>query len=122
MNRQHKALFALAAILLTGCTHTTPINNLPLPPATMIEGTVTHINDNGFGLKDGTGSIFVKAKLPNNKPLGISLGEPLKICGNLQGGDTRIFDGYVINKPSGQQIIVSRPTPHFGFIIQGAVE
>jgi hypothetical protein len=29
-----------------------------------------------------------------------------------------VFDGYVIKKPTGEQIIVTNPTPHFGFIIQ----
>lgn len=61
-------LFVLAVIALTigGCAGTTPIENLPLPPVTTIEGTVTQLDENGFTLMDGSGSIFVKAKLPGN--------------------------------------------------------
>ena len=57
-------------------------------------------------------------KLPDNKKLDVSLNEKVKVYGNLQGGQERIFDGYVIKKPTGEQIIVTNPTPHFGFIIQ----
>jgi hypothetical protein len=32
----------------------------------------------------------------------------------------RMFDGYVIKKSTGEQIIISNPTPHFGFILQSA--
>lgn len=46
----------------------------------------------------------------------------MKVYGNLQGGQERIFDGYVIKKSSGEQIIVSNPTPHFGFIIQSVFQ
>jgi len=42
----------------------------------------------------------------------------VKVFGNLRGGDERVFDGYVIRKPSGEQIIVSEPGPHFGFVLQ----
>ena len=31
-----------------------------------------------------------------------------------------MFDGYVIKKSTGEQIIISNPTPHFGFILQSA--
>jgi len=67
---------------------------------------------------DNSGSIFVRAKLPDNKELDLSLNEKLKVYGNLQGGQEKVFDGYVIKKPTGEQIIVTNPTPHFGFIIQ----
>ena len=47
-----------------------------------------------------------------------SSGEKVRVYGNLQGGKKKIFDGYVIKKSTGEQIIVSNPSPHFGFIIQ----
>lgn len=116
-------LFLLAAVVLTvggGCAGTTPIKDLPLPPVTTIEGTVTQLDENGFTLTDHSGSIFVRAKLPDNKKLGLSPDEKVRVYGNLQGGREKIFDGYVIKKSSGEQIIVSNPTPHFGFIIQSS--
>ena len=42
----------------------------------------------------------------------------VKVYGNLQGGRDQTFDGYVIRKASGEQIIVTNPTPHFGCVIQ----
>jgi len=56
--------------------------------------------------------------LPDNKKLNLSVDEQIKVYGNIQGGQKKIFDGYVIRKSSGEQIIVSNPTPHFGFILQ----
>ena len=35
-----------------------------------------------------------------------------------KSGKKKIFDGYVIKKSTGEQIIVSNPSPHFGFILQ----
>ena len=65
-------LYLLAVVVLTigGCAGTTPIKNLPLPPVTTIEGTVTQLDESGFTLTDGSGSIFVRAKLPDNKKAG----------------------------------------------------
>jgi hypothetical protein len=115
-------LAALVVLLTSGCAGTTPIKNLALPPVSTIEGTVTRLDENGFTLTDNTGSIFVKARLAENKKLNLSLEEKVKVYGNLQGGLEKIFDGYVIKKPNGEQIIVSNPTPHFGFIIQSAFD
>ncbi len=111
-------MVALVVVMVSGCAGTIPIKNLGLPPVTSIEGTVTQLNENGFTLMDDSGSIFVRAKLPDNKKLDLSLNEKLKVYGNLQGGQEKVFDGYVIKKPTGEQIIVTNPTPHFGFIIQ----
>ena len=116
-------LSLLAVVFLmagSGCAGTTPIKNLPLPPVTTIEGTVTQLDKNGFILTDSSGSVFVKATLPDNKKLEISIDEKVKVYGNLQGGREKIFDGYVIKKSSGEQIIVSNPTPHFGFVVQSS--
>ena len=74
----------------------------------------------GFTLMDNSGSISVRAKLPDNKKLDLSLNGKVKVFGNLQGGQEKVFDGYVIKKPTGEQIIVTNPTPHFGFIIQSS--
>ena len=110
------------ALLLIACAGTTPIKNLTLPPVSTIEGTITKLDKAGFALTDDTGSIYVKAVLPDNKKLNISIDEKVKVYGNLQGGQERIFDGYVIKKSNGEQIIISNPTPHFGFIIQSAFQ
>lgn len=56
-------------------------------------------------LSDNSGSIFVKAKLPDNQKLNLSLDEKVSAYGNLQGGQEKIFDGYVIRKSTGEQII-----------------
>jgi hypothetical protein len=49
-----------------------------------------------------------------------SSGEKVKVYGNLQGGKKKIFDGYIIKKSTEEQIIVSNPSPQFGFIIQSS--
>ena len=111
-------LLTMFVLMMSGCAGTTPIKNLSLPPVTIIEGTVTQIDESGFTLKDNSGSIYVKAELPDSKKLGLSLAEQVKVYGNLEGGPKKIFDGYVIKKASGEQIMVNNPTPHFGFILQ----
>jgi len=113
-------LLALIVLMTSGCAGTTPIKNLALPPVSTIEGTVTQLDVNGFTLTDNSGSIFVRAKLPDNRKLNLSPDEKVKVYGNLQGGQERIFDGYVIEKQTGEQIIISNPSPHFGFIIQSS--
>lgn len=113
-------LLALVVLILSGCASTTPIHNLALPPVSTIEGNITQLDEHGFTLTDNSGSIYVKAKLSNNKKLDISIDEKVKVYGNLQGGQEKIFDGYVIKKSTGEQIIVNNPSPHFGFIIQSA--
>ena len=118
-------LFCVLAIVVTmvsGCGSTTPVKNLVLPPVTTIEGTITQVEDSGFTLTDNSGSILVRAKLPDNKKLNVSLDEKVKVFGNLRGDQERVFDGYVIRKATGEQIIVSNPSPHFGFIIQSAFQ
>jgi hypothetical protein len=109
---------ATSPLLLNGCAGTTPIKNLALPPVSIIEGQVTQLAESGFTLRDDSGSIHVRAELPDNRKLDLSAGEIVRVYGNLQGGPKRIFDGYVVRKSTGEQIIVSNPTPHFGFILQ----
>lgn len=116
------SFWAMVVLMAGGCAGTTPIKSVPLPPVTTIEGTVTRLDDDGFTLTDSSGSIFVRAKLPDNKTLNVILGEKLSVYGNLQGGRERIFDGYVIKKTNGEQIMVTQPTPHFGCIIQSSFE
>lgn len=111
-----------AVLLVSGCAGVAPIKELVLPPVTTIEGTITQLTDSGFTLTDSSGSIFVRAHLPDNKRLNVSLNEKVRVYGNLQGGQEKVFDGYVIRKPSGEQIIVTNPTPHVGFIIQGSFQ
>lgn len=114
------AVAAVFVILLNGCTGTVPVKNLSLPPVSMIEGSITQIDEGGFTLTDDSGSIYVRAELPDNKRPDISVNDKVRVYGNLLSGQKRIFDGYVIKKPTGEQIIISNPTPHFGFVIQSS--
>ena len=118
--RNHFILMAttMFVILLNGCAGTTPIKNLALPPVSIIEGNITQLDDSGFDLMDDTGSIYVRVELPENIKFKLSVGEKVKVYGNLQSGKKKIFDGYVIKKSTGEQIIVSNPSPHLGFILQ----
>ncbi len=114
------AVAAVFVILLNGCAGTVPIKNLALPPVSTIEGSVTQIDEGGFTLMDDSGSIYVRAELPDNKRPDISVNDKVRVYGNLLGGQRRIFDGYVIKKPTGEQIIISNPAPHFGFVMQSS--
>ena len=118
--RNHFILMAatMFVILLNGCAGTMPIKNLALPPVSIIEGKITQLDDSGFDLMDDTGSIYVRVDLLENIKFKLSVGEKVKVYGNLQSGKKKIFDGYVIKKSTGEQIIVSNPSPHFGFILQ----
>jgi len=103
---------------LSGCARITPIENLALPPVTVIEGAVTQSDDKGFTLKDQSGSIYVRVNSESGKGPAFKQGEALRVYGNLQGGSNAIFDSYVIEKDTGEQVIVNMPSPHFGFIFQ----
>ncbi len=118
------ALFIVSVtiLLLNACAGTTPIQKLALPPVSTIEGSITQIDRGGFTLRDPSGSIYVRAELPGGKKLNLSVDETVRVYGNLMGGQERIFDGYVIRKSTGEQIIITKPAPHFGFIIQTAFE
>jgi hypothetical protein len=111
-------LLIIFLLLLNGCAGTTPVNNLALPPVTIIEGTVSQIDESGFTLKDYSGAIYVNAEMPDNRKLDLIANEKIKVYGNLRGGQEKIFDGYVIRKSTGENIIINNPTPHFGFILQ----
>lgn len=113
-------LLAVVVFMVSGCAGTTPIKDLALPPVSTIEGNITQIIETGFTLTDNSGSIHVRAKLPDKKNPDISVDEKVKVYGNLLGGQEKIFDGYVIKKSNGKQIIISNPVPHFGFIIQSS--
>lgn len=112
----------LCVVGFGGCAGTTPIRDLVLPPVSIIEGHITQVDANGFSLRDNSDSIYVRAKRPDNKPLNLSLDDRVTVYGNLQGGRERVFDGYVIRTATGEQIIVSTPTPHVGCIIQSSFE
>jgi len=116
-------LTVVVVVLLNRCASTTPIKKLFLPPVSTIEGRVTHLDEGGFTLADNSGSIYVSAKLPDNRKLDLSIDEKVKVFGNLQGGvQEKIFDGYVIRRSTGQQIIVSNPVPQMGFFLQSRFE
>jgi hypothetical protein len=120
MKRFIYLLMFLSTSILGGCSATTPINDLALPPVSTIEGIVTQMDASGFILKDDSASIYVRAEMPDNEKLNVSVDEQLRVYGNLQGGAKKVFDGYVIRKASGEQIIVTNPSPHFGFILQSS--
>ena len=120
MRRFLISIVTMFVLLLTGCAGTTLIKNLALPPVSIIEGNISQLDKSGFTLMDNSGSIYVKAELPDNKKLNLSVDEKVKVYGNLQGGQEKIFDGYVIKKSTGDQIIISNPTPHLGFVIQSS--
>ena len=69
------AAWALLAALASGCTTTTPISRVALPPVTTIEGVVTQPVDGGFTLTDDTGSSLVRARLPGGAASGLPAGE-----------------------------------------------
>jgi hypothetical protein len=112
------ALTAAFLALLNGCAGTTPIQQLALPPVTTIEGRVTQLDEGGFTLQDESGAIYVRARLPGRAKLALSIQDKVKVYGNLLGGPEKSFDGYVIRKSTGEQIMVSRPSPHLGFVLQ----
>lgn len=120
MRRFLISIVTMFVLLLTGCAGTTLIKNLALPPVSIIEGNISQLDKSGFTLMDNSGSIYVKAELPDNKKLNLSVDEKVKVYGNLQGGQEKIFDGYVIKKSTGDQIVISNPTPHLGFVIQSS--
>ena len=122
MKTIHLLLLLALVSTFVGCARATPIRELALPPVSIIEGQVTQLDDSGFTLTDQSGSIYVRAKLPDNQPLGVSVDESVRVYGNLLGGQDRLFDGYVIKKSTGEQIMVSNPTPHFGLIIQSSFQ
>jgi hypothetical protein len=109
-------------LVLAGCAGTTPIKDLALPPVSTIEGKITQLDERGFMLTDSSGSIYVRAKLPDSTKLKLALLDSVRVYGNLRGGQDKIFDGYVIQKSTGEQVIISAPTPHFGCIIQSAFQ
>ncbi len=106
-------LYLLAIVVLTvsGCAGTTPSKNLALSQLSTIEGYVTKLDKGGFTLTNTCGSIYVRAKLPDNKKLNLSIEDEVTVYGNSQGDQGNIFDGYVIKKSSGEQITVRNPTP-----------
>jgi uncharacterized protein YdeI (BOF family) len=112
------SLLIFFLLVLNGCARVTPIKNLALPPVSTIEGIISQIDESGFILKDYSGSIYVEVEMPDNKKLNLSVDEKIKVYGNLQGGKKKIFDGYVIRKSTGKNIIINNPAPHFGFILQ----
>lgn len=113
-------LLALVVLSVGGCVGPTAIKNVVLPPVTMIQGTISNLDEHGFTLTDSSGSILVRAKFPDNQKRNLTAHEQVSVYGNLQGGQDRVFDGYVITKATQEQIVVSNPSPHFGFIIQSA--
>jgi hypothetical protein len=112
----------MLVLLLNACAGTTPIKNLALPPVSVIEGSITQIDQGGFTLEDNSGSIYVRAEVSDNTKINLSVDDKVRVYGNLQGGQERMFDGYVIRKSTGEQIIINNPTPHLGFIIQSSFE
>ena len=82
---------AVFVLLLNGCAGTTPIKNLALPPVNTIEGHITQLDESGFTLIDNSGSIYVRAELPDNRKLNLSVDEKVKVYGNLQGSQKQVI-------------------------------
>jgi len=118
MSRFIYSLLTLSLVILGGCATATPINELALPPVSIIEGIVTQTDASGFVVEDDSGSIHVTAELPDKKKLDVTVDDVVRVYGNLQAGAKKVFDAYVIRKASGEQIIITNPSPHFGFILQ----
>jgi len=111
-----------SALIFTGCTSTTPVKQLALPPVTTITGVVNQLDEDGFVLADESGTIYVYAKPQGNESTDIAIGENIKVYGNLRGGQTGLFDAYVIKRASGKQMILALPSPHIGCVIQTRFE
>jgi hypothetical protein len=120
MNIKPLFIGLLTSISLYGCVNVTPIQQLALPPVTIIDGTVSSVDNTGFVLRDSSGDIYVKAEPINNTKLSVLPKEKIRVYGNLEGGQKRIFDGYVIKKENGEQIIINNPTPHIGLVVQSS--
>jgi hypothetical protein len=107
----------LFTAILSGCAGTTLISKLSLPPVTSINGRITKVNEGGFFIKDRSGEVYVTAILAGGK-VNVAVEDTVKVYGNLRSGLEKIFDGYVIKKQSGEQIIINNLSPHIGFILQ----
>jgi uncharacterized lipoprotein YajG len=116
------AIVLAALALLTACASPTPVNRLALPPVTLIQGQLSALDAQGFVLTDASGAIAVAAAVPKNKQGLLSSGQTVKVYGNLRSGAVKVFDGYVVQIPSGENIIITAPSPHLGFILQTRFE
>lgn len=95
-------------VLLSGCSDRVAINDLRLPPVRIVGGSVSAVDVNGFTLQDASGSIHVKAELPNNVKLNLSRGEKIEVVGNLEGGSPlKQFDAYIITRGNGEKLVHS---------------
>jgi hypothetical protein len=70
---------AVFVLLLNGCTVTTPIKNLALPPVSAIDGHITRLDESRFTLMDNSGSIYGRAELPDDRKLNLSVDEMVKV-------------------------------------------
>jgi len=116
--------FFIASVI--GCSSTTPIANITLPPVTKIEGKIVEVMPDGLKIEDESGTIFVALNMEGQTvPYDQSNwtdNESISIYGNLVSGESRIFDGYVVDKATGERIIFTHPTPHVGIVIQSSFE
>ncbi len=120
--RTRLAMGMSALALLTACASPTPVSRLALPPVTLIQGQLSALDTQGFVLTDASGAIAVAAAVPKDKQGLLSSGQTVKVYGNLRSGAARVFDGYVVQIPGGQNIIITAPSPHLGFILQTRFE
>ena len=110
----------LMLLALGGCSRVTAVQNVSLPPVTVIEGTLQQVWPEGFELQDASGSIFVRTDAERMVEPALQPHEHVTVYGNLAGSQQRIFDAYVIQRANGQKIILHTPTPHLGFVAQPA--
>lgn len=118
----HLAMGMTALALLAACASPTPVNRLSLPPVTLIQGQLSALDAQGFVLTDASGAIAVAAVVPPDKQGLLSAGQTVKVYGNLRSGAAKVFDGYVVQTERGQNIIITAPSPHLGFILQTRFE
>lgn len=118
----HLAMEMTALALLAACASPTPVNRLSLPPVTLIQGQLSALDAQGFVLTDASGAIAVAAVVPPDKQGLLSAGQTVKVYGNLRSGAAKVFDGYVVQSERGQNIIITAPSPHLGFILQTRFE
>lgn len=117
-----KKMLMLWVLSLSACAHITPVNQLVLPPCSVIEGQISQITDDGFMLKDASGIIQVHTLPSQGLTHKLKPGERVRVYGNLSGSLKKTFDAYVIRKPNDERIMVNKPAPHIGLVIQTAFD
>lgn len=98
-------LLALPLLALAACTTPTPIADVSIPPATLINGSVTKAEKDSIVVQDASGSIEVEIETDAAfKPF--TVGEKVAVYGNLDEDEGREFDAYRVERADGSVIDV----------------